>query len=75
MDELYNDQPYEEFPVQYRTYPFMAKLAPETIRSRVRRGWTPRMGPFTECCQQACTYEQLRSYCKRNTNNNNKSAA
>lgn len=67
MDEYaYNDQPLEDLPMQYQTLPFLSKLASETaLRPRVRREWIARRGVYDECCRNPCSFNTLKSYCKR----------
>lgn len=62
----YNDQPAIDLPIQYQTYAYLSKLAPDTaVRSRVRRDWINRRGVYDECCRKPCSVQELRSYCKR----------
>lgn len=67
MDEYaYNDQPLEDLPMQYQTLPFLSKLASEVaLRPRVRREWIARRGVYDECCRNPCSFNTLKSYCKR----------
>lgn len=64
----YNDQPAAlNLPAKYQSYPYLAKIAPDTaaVRSRVRRDWISRRGVYDECCRKPCSVQELRSYCKR----------
>lgn len=64
----YNDQPAAlNLPIQYQSYSYLAKIAPDTVavRSRVRRDWINRRGVYDECCRKPCSVQELRSYCKR----------
>lgn len=66
----YNDQPaqlMDDLPIQYQTYAYLSKIAPESMRgsSRVRRDWVNRRGVYDECCRKPCSVQELRNYCKR----------
>lgn len=72
-DFAYNDQPAgfaDDLPIQYQTYAYLSKLAPESVgaRSRVRRNWYIRRGVYDECCRKPCSINELKSYCKNKTN-------
>lgn len=70
-DFAYNDQPIgliDDLPIQYQSYAYLSKLAPESVglRPRVRREWLVRRGVYDECCRKPCSVQELKSYCKKN---------
>lgn len=74
-DDVYNDQAanaaatfIDELPIQYQTYAYLSKLLPESaaLRPRARRDWMyTRHGVYDECCRKPCSFQELKSYCKR----------
>lgn len=72
-EDAYNDQPqlFDDLPSHFQTYAYLSKLVPdEALRSRVRREWIARIGVYDECCRKACTYNELRKYCKKQPSSN-----
>lgn len=70
-DDIYNDQTIsimDEIPIQYQTYAYLSKLLPDAtnLKPRTRRDWMlPRRGVYDECCRKPCSFQELKSYCKR----------
>ncbi|XP_031622184.1 LIRP-like isoform X2 [Contarinia nasturtii] len=67
FDDYYNDPSLlEGLPPHYQSYAYLSKIIPDSaaIRPRVRREWYVYRGVYDECCQNACTINELKRYCR-----------
>ncbi|CAD7003689.1 probable insulin-like peptide 3 [Ceratitis capitata] len=70
-DDLGNNEIDDELPFGYATFPFLSKMRGEHINSlaKTRRHRdaenVAKIGVYDECCNKACTYNEILSYCNQ----------